>query len=157
MFIETKRLIVRDFLEDDIFEAYQYLSDEQVMKFVEPIFSLEQTREFVLTYGCEKNMVFALMEKESKKLIGHMIFHPYDSQDEYEIGWIINSDFWGKGYAAEVSEALIGYAFENLNANRIVAETVEKNVHALSIIQKLGMQENRVRSGTFLKLFEINK
>lgn len=157
MFVETNRLIVRDFLEEDVYGAYQYLSDERVMKFVEPIFSLEQTKEFVLTYGCEKNMVFALMEKESKKLIGHMIFHPYDSQDEYEIGWILNSDYWGKGYAAEASEALIGYAFENLNANRIVAETVDRNVHALSIIQKLGMKENEMRSGTFLKLFEINK
>lgn len=157
MFVETNRLIVRDFLEEDVYEAYQYLSDERVMKYVEPIFSLEQTKEFVLTYGCEKNMVFALMEKESKKLIGHMIFHPYDSQDEYEIGWILNSDYWGKGYAAEASEALIGYAFENLNANRIVAENVDRNVHALSIIQKLGMKENEMRSGTFLKLFEINK
>lgn len=154
MFIETKHLIIREFRECDLEETHQYLSDEHVMKLIEPTFNLEQTREFIITYGCEKKMVFALIEKNTNQVIGHLIFHPYDSLDEYEIGWIINSRFWGKGYATEASEAVIKYAFENLNVSQIVAETVEGNVAALRIIHKLGLQENKMRSGTYLKLFE---
>lgn len=157
MHIETKNLIIRDFTENDIVEAHKYLQDNEVMKYVEPPFSLEQTKEFILEYGCKKRMVFALEEKSSSSVIGHAIYHPYDEIDEYEIGWIINRCSWGKGYALEVSQALIKDAFHERQAIRVIAETVASNQGALAVIEKLGMVENEQRSGTLLKLYEINQ
>jgi RimJ/RimL family protein N-acetyltransferase len=157
MLIETNNLIIRDFTENDIIKAHNYLQDNEVMKYVEPPYSLEQTKEFILEYGCKRKMVFALEEKSSTSVIGHAIFHPYDEVDEFEIGWIISQSSWGKGYAVEVSRALIQYAFHDLQASRVVAETVVNNQGALAVIKHLGMVENEQRSGTILKLFELNK
>lgn len=156
MLIESKNLIIRDFCEYDLMDAHEYLQDKEVMKYVEPPYSLEQTKEFVLEYGCKRSMVFALEEKSSTKVIGHVIFHPYDEVDEYEIGWILGRFSWGKGYAVEASQALIQYAFFELHANRVIAETVNSNQGALAVIKRLGMIENQQRSGTILKLFELN-
>ncbi len=157
MYIETKSLVIRVFEENDIGDAHMYLQDKEVMKYVEPPFSLEQTKEFILEFGCKKEMVFALEEKSSKKVIGHAIFHPYDEVDEYEIGWILSRFSWGKGYAVEVSKALIQYAFQEKQAKRVIAETVVGNLGALAVIKRLGMVENEQRSGTILKLFELNQ
>lgn len=157
MLLETNNLLIRDFKENDINDAYKYLQDEDVMKYVEPTFTFEQTKEFVLEYGCKRSMVFALEEKCSASVIGHAIFHPYDAVDEYEIGWIINKHCWNKGYAGEVSEALIHHASHDKNASRIVAETVIHNQRALAVIKRLGMVENEERSGTVIKLFELNQ
>ena len=157
MYIETKNIVIRDFMESDIIAAHNYLQDNEVMKYVEPPFSIEQTKEFILEYGCKKSMVFALEEISSASVIGHAIFHPYDEVDEYEIGWIISRSCWGKGYAVEVSQALIQYAFYEKKASRVIAETVVNNRGALAVINRLGMVENEQRSGTIIKLFELNK
>lgn len=157
MHIETSNLIIRDFRENDWNDVYMYLQDEKVMKYVEPPFSPEQTKEFILEFGCKRKMVFALEEKSSVNVIGHAIFHPYDEIDEYELGWIIHRLSWGKGYALEVSHALIQYAFQERQASRVIAETVISNQGALAVIKRLGMVENEQRSGTIIKLFELNQ
>ena len=156
MQIQTQRLLVRDFTESDAMNAYQYLKDDRVMKWIEPVFTQKEAKEFIRIYGCEKKMVYALIEKKSEKLIGHVIYHPYDSIDEYEIGWIIEYDSWGKGYAIEISKELIDYAFSELKVRRIVAETVKDNKKSLEVLSKLGMKENEVRSAAYYKLYEIN-
>lgn len=155
MQIETTHLIVRDFLQSDSFDVFYYLKDERVMQYIEPVFNQEQANEFVHVYGCVKKMVYALIEKETNQLIGHIIFHPYDSLDEYEIGWIIKRSSWGKGYATEISKALIEYGFHQLKLKRIVAEVVSSNKAACNVIQKLGMSENKMRSGTIIRLYEL--
>lgn len=156
MQIQTERLIVRDFIESDSFDAYQYLKDDRVMKWIEPAFTQKEAEEFVRIYGCEKKMVYSLIEKKSEKLIGHIIFHPYDAMDEYEIGWILEYEAWGKGYAVEISKKLIEYAFSELKVRRLIAETVRDNQKCLNVIRKLGMRENEERSAAYLKLYEIN-
>ena len=45
----------------------------------------------------------------SGKVIGHVIFHQYEEAD-YEIGWILNKEYWGKGIADELTKVLINYA-----------------------------------------------
>ncbi len=156
MQIQTERLVVRDFIESDAIDAYQYLKDERVMKWIEPAFTPNEAKDFILIYGCDKKMVYALIEKESEKLIGHIIFHPYDEVDEYEIGWILEYEAWGKGYAIEISKKLIDYAFSELKIKRIVAETVRDNKKCLHVLHKLGMKVNEERSAEYLKLYEIN-
>ncbi len=101
--LETERLIIRKFDKKDYQDAYEYLSDEDVMKFIESPFSYQQTVEFVNTFMCEKPNVYALVEKVSSKVIGHVIFHSYEYENVYEIGWLINKNYQGKGYAYEIS------------------------------------------------------
>jgi len=113
MIIETERCIIRDLCMDDADALYEVLSDDEVMTYIEPAFDLEQTREFIKEAGlCEPPLVYALEWKDGRKVIGHVIYHQYE-EDSYELGWIINRNYWGRGIADEVTKALVETAGRN--------------------------------------------
>lgn len=106
----TDRCFIRNLNMKDSNDLYEVLSDESVMKFIEPVFDMEKTNTFIQTAGlCEPPLVYAIVWKRTGKVIGHAIFHPYE-QCDYEIGWILNRDYWGIGIADEVTRELIKYA-----------------------------------------------
>ena len=110
MNIETSRCIIRNFTMDDATDLYKTLSDEKVMEYIEPAFDMEQVKTFIKETGlCEPTLVYALVWKETNEVIGHVIFHLYE-EGSYEIGWIIRQEYWGRGIAGEVTEALVKYA-----------------------------------------------
>lgn len=118
--IETKRYRIRQFKQSDTVELYLILSNPKVMEYIEEPFTLESTKEFLNKNGLSyPPRVFALEYKENKKLIGHIIFHKYD-KESYEIGFILNQNYWGQGIANEVTKSLIDYA-------------KTKNIHSLII------------------------
>lgn len=110
MNIETSRCVIRNFTMDDAVDLYKVLSDEKVMEYIEPAFDMEQVKEFIKEAGlCEPTLVYALVWKENSEVIGHVIFHLYE-EDSYELGWIIRREYWSRGIAGEVTEALVEYA-----------------------------------------------
>jgi RimJ/RimL family protein N-acetyltransferase len=160
MFLETSRLIVRNFTKDDIVSAHKYLGDTEVMKYIEPAFTYQETEKFILDYGIQTNpVVYALVENASSKVIGHIIFHTFKASKSdgiYELGWIMGRNYWGKGYGLEISKAIIQYAFKELNADKIIAETVEENPSSLALIKKLGMkQEESIQDSQDLLIFGL--
>jgi ribosomal-protein-alanine N-acetyltransferase len=120
--IETQRCIVRKFQLSDTDDLYKVLSNPEVMKFIEPPFTYTKTKNFIIQYGlCEKPLVWALELKESGSVIGHVIFHQYDT-GKYEIGWIISDRLWGGGIASEVTKQLIKFAQQNSDISSLVLE-----------------------------------
>ena len=92
---------------DDVDDLYEVLSDESVMIYMESAFDRERIKEFILAAGmCEIPLVYAIVWKLTGKVIGHAIFHQYEEAD-YEMGWILNQEYWGKGSADEVTKELI--------------------------------------------------
>ncbi|HEX3021875.1 MAG TPA: GNAT family protein [Lachnospiraceae bacterium] len=139
MNITTDRLILRNFSRDDIDAALAYLGDADTMYYIEDPFNYEQAKEFVERNIDEENaLVYALIEKKTEKIIGHMIFHEYNYDQIYELGFIIKSEYQGKGYGYEIGKALLDYGFHVLNLHKIIAETIEGNNKSISLIEKLG-------------------
>jgi [ribosomal protein S5]-alanine N-acetyltransferase len=141
MYLETKRLIIRSFNETDVKDVFEYLSDETVMEYIEPIMTYEEAVSFVNNTGIKNKLVFAIVLKNINKVIGHLIFHKYTSKNCYEIGWIINKGFWNKGYALEASNKIIKYGFEELKIKKIIGETEEKNIKSIKTLEKIGMEK----------------
>ncbi len=107
MLLETDRLLVRRLKESDAEALCFVLSDEKVMRYIEPPFSLEQTRVFIREAGlCEPPLVYAVVWKQSGDLIGHLIWHSWD-ENAMELGWILRRDFWGRGIAKELTRAML--------------------------------------------------
>lgn len=112
MHVTTKRCVIRQFSADDAAQLYHILSDKDVMEYIEPPFTMDQTRAFIETAGlCVPPLVYALEWKETKRLIGQVIFHRYE-EDSFEIGWILHREFWGLGIAGEVTSVLVDQAHE---------------------------------------------
>ena len=60
------------------------------------------------------------------------------------MGYCLDDAAWGHGYATEAGRALLQWAFDTLDLNRVQAETDTRNVASARVLEKLGF----VREGT---------
>ena len=138
MYIETPRMIVRDFQLNDVKDLQEILGDNETIKNCEPAYSLEKTVNFLQKFCIEKKAAAAAVHKESNKMIGYILFNDSE-KDVYEMGWFFNRNYWRQGYAYEACKAVIDYAFEALHAHKIFAETIDGE-KSVNLMKKLGMK-----------------
>lgn len=143
MLIETKRMIVRDFDMNDAADLQDILGDDETMKNCEPPYTLEKTVGFLKTFCIEENGAVAAVHRESGRVIGYILFHETD-EGVYEMGWFFNRNYWGNGYAFEACQAVLEYALEHLNAQKVFAETIDA-VKSVSLMEKLGMKPEGIQ------------
>lgn len=128
MRIETDRLLVRRLTEDDAEALHAVLSDPEVMCYIEPPFSLEQTQDFIREAGlCEQPLVYAVVWKQTGKLIGHLIWHSWD-ETIMELGWILRRDFWGRGIAKELTAAMLTRTNQDVIIECSPAQAVTRHI-----------------------------
>lgn len=133
----TKRCMIRNFRQEDEKDLYKVLSDAEVMKYIEPVFDMEKTTDFIKNAGlCEPPLVYAVEILETGKVIGHLIFHCYEKSD-YEIGWVINRNYWGMGIADELTKAIVEYSKE-ADIESLVIECDENQAASKNIALKNG-------------------
>ncbi|GFP75432.1 GNAT family N-acetyltransferase [Clostridium fungisolvens] len=137
--ILTVRLIIRKFEHNDWKDLYEYLSDKEVVKF-EPydIHSENQAKEEAIRRSTDEAF-YAVCLKENGKLIGNLYLAKGDF-DTWELGYVFNSKYQGKGYATEGAKALLDYAFKELGARRIIAMCNPKNDHSWKLLERLTMR-----------------
>lgn len=138
MYIETERMVIRDFTMDDLNDMHDILGDDETMKNCEPAYTIEKTAGFLQKFCIDKKGAVAAVVKETDKVIGYILFNEYDDE-VYEIGWIYNKDYWRQGYAFESCKAVIDYAFNSMNIHKIFAETID-GIKSVSLMKKLGMK-----------------
>ena len=110
MYLKTERCILRSLTLLDAEDMYAVLSDREVMQYIEKPFDMDRTVSFIRETGmCEPPLVYAIIWRETGRLIGHAIFHAYDAS-AMEIGWILNRRYWGRGIADELTRALVDKA-----------------------------------------------
>lgn len=143
MYIETKRLILRNFSSGDAPALQVILGDELVMEYIEPPYDLEKTKVFLQSFCIDRHGALACCLRESGELIGYLLFNEFEA-DVYELGWIFNRNFWRKGYAYEACSALLSFAFETIGAHKVFAETID-SVKSVRLMEKLGMQREGVQ------------
>lgn len=138
MYIETTRMIIRNFVPEDAADLYEILGDNETMENCEPAYDFEKTKAFLTSFCIGRNGAVAAVHKESGKMIGYILFHESD-EGVYETGWFFNRNFWRQGYAYESCKAVIDNAFEKRNAHKIFAEAID-GVKSVGLMKKLGMQ-----------------
>ncbi len=133
------RVIIRRFRESDQEDLYEYLSDEEVVRF-EPyeIFSKKEAQEEAIRRASDDNF-YAVCIKESGKLIGNLYLGKNDF-DTFELGYVFNTEYQGKGYAFESGKALLEYAFSNLKARRVIAMCSTMNTSSWKLLERLKMR-----------------
>ena len=143
MYIETQRMMIRDFVPEDAKDLYEMLGDDETMKNLETAYSFEKTAEFLEKFCIEKRGAVAAVSKESGKMIGYILFNEVDN-GVYEIGWIFNRNYRRCGYAYESCKAVVDYAFDKLYAHKIFAEAIDR-IKSVGLMQKLGMKPEGVQ------------
>lgn len=154
--IETKRLILRPFLEDDAADVFEYLHEPAVNCFAGmKLQSLDDAKAEMKKRVCEIEYYFAITLKESGKVIGEIEAYPERGElhdttsplDTFSPCWMLNAAYQGKGYAYEAAHAFFDYLFCEKGARRIYAFTEDYNLSSQRLCEKLGMR----REGLFLE------
>ena len=135
---QTNRLNLRRFREEDLNDLYEYLSDEQVVKF-EPYrpMTLEEAREN-LAWRIGTEEMIAVEHADTGKLIGNVYLGNRDFAS-LELGYVFNRAYWGRGYARESCEAMIAHAFSR-GIHRIFAKCDPRNEPSWHLLEALGFQ-----------------
>jgi RimJ/RimL family protein N-acetyltransferase len=152
--LESKRLILRKFNSDDWQDLYEYLSKEEVVKY-EPYstFSQEDCKKEA-TDRSDNNAFWAVCLKENNKMIGNVYFQGQEPKEfmSWEIGYVFNPAYYGKGYATEACRRMFQYAFEELGAHRISARCNPENTASWKLMERLSMRrEGYYKKRAFFK------
>lgn len=134
--MKTERLCIRKYEEKDFEDLYEYLSDEEVVRF-EPY--LPMSREEVrkcLEDRIASDEFMAVEELETGKLIGNLYLGERYAES-VELGYVFNRSFWGKGYAFEACDCLCQYAAEQ-GKHRIEANCDPENQASWHLLERLG-------------------
>ena len=138
MYIETPRMIIRDFTRSDTADLHDIFGDDETMKNCEPAYDFEKTEKFLTSFCIGRKGAVAAVHKESGKMMGYILFNELE-MGVFEMGWFFNRSFWGKGLAFESCKAVIDYAFAERKAHKVFAETIDAG-KSVGLMQKLGMQ-----------------
>ncbi len=150
--LETERCLLRKIEPDDIDDMYEYAKDPSVTEFLtwSPHPDKATTYEYVMylqsRYKAGDFFDWAVICRDNKKMIGTCGFTRFDyNSNSAEIGYVLNSEYHGKGIATEVSARVIEYGFENLNLHRIECKYMVENTASRRVMDKNGMTFEGVR------------
>lgn len=137
--MKTERLFIRRFTPDDWQDLYEYLSQEETVMY-EPygVFSEDASRQEA-DRRSKDNSFWAVCLNETNKMIGNIYLFNRD-YGVWELGYVINMNYLGKGYATEAARALIDDVFKNFNAHRIEAMCNPMNIKSWYLLERLGFR-----------------
>jgi len=154
--IETQRLILRPFVNEDAEDVFEYLSEPLVNCFAcMKLNTIDDARAEVEKRAKETEYYFAIVLKDTGKVIGEIDAYPETQapdeenavRDTFSPCWMLNKDYHGKGYAYEAAYAFFEYLFSQKGARRIYTYTEDYNLSCQHLCEKLGMR----REGMFME------
>jgi len=158
--IRTKRLLLRDFKEGDWEAVYSYASDAEVVRYMDwgPN-TIEETQNFIRRAIARqqeqprRGYDLAVVLKSQNMIIGGCgIYVSNMDNREGWIGYVLNHNFWGQGYATEIAKVLLKFGFDELNLHRIFATCEPANIASAHVLEKIGMQrEGYLRENKWAK------
>lgn len=161
LFLETQRLVIKTPTLSD-FDNWCAIYAESEGNAI----SQENIKEWLSLHiadfkrnGFSMGSVFL---KDTHEFIGRAgLFHYYsdEAKREVEIGYGLLNAYWGRGYATELVRALIDWAFDNLDINKLIALTTEDNIRSQRVLAKSGMHyvKKELSEGKEFLRYEIHK
>ena len=145
--IDTERLILRGWRDEDAEAFFQTNQDPQVIRYLGPALSREASDAMVARQralqDARGHCLWALERKQDGLLIGFCGLKrgPEGTPiaGDIEIGWRLGQPYWGHGYAREAAQASLDWGWANLDVPRIASITVFANRRSLGLMERLGM------------------
>jgi RimJ/RimL family protein N-acetyltransferase len=150
MRIETNRLLLRNYKMKDLKDYIHLMSQEKVIN--RAGFRFKNNEELLkdLKYECENELKFAIVSKETEKVIGEVGLVGISRQDREmfgvkpgelvrEVQFCLSEEYWGKGYMSEAVMAIVKMAFEELDLDTILGACFSKNVASKKVQIKCGL------------------
>ena len=145
--IESERLLLRRWREEDREPFYRLNSDARVMEFFPECLTRAQSDSLVerINDHFREARVWIVRGGVTRgpniywvRGTGGAVFNAHFTPC-VEIGWRLAADYWGRGFATEGARAVVKYAFEQLALDALVSFTVPENIRSRRVMEKIGM------------------
>lgn len=145
--IRTERLVLRPFTLDDV-DDYATIRRQQGLTRFLPSHTEDRAESDRIAAQIVEGFA-GLWEDpgygpwavvHADQLIGHAGLRWVESEGSTEVLYLFAPAAHGQGFATEAARAALGYGFDVLGLDRIVAWAMEENTASLAVMQRLGMQ-----------------
>jgi [ribosomal protein S5]-alanine N-acetyltransferase len=147
--LETSRLHLRMPVLNDVQAIFRkYAQDPQVTKYLiwRPHDNINLTREYIqnciLAWNTGTAFPWVIVRKNDNEVIG--MFELRIDQFCADFGYVIAREYWGSGYATEVTKAVIEWAIAQDSIYRVWATCDIENIASARVLEKAGMQREGV-------------
>jgi ribosomal-protein-alanine N-acetyltransferase len=151
MQLQTERLSLRSFREEDVDAMAQLFANPDFMLFSLGAFTeRKKTVDFIekvmAWHRAEMPSQFAVVLHGHHAVIGYCGFHHHpEVPGEIEIGYRLHPDYWNRGLITEAARAVRDHAFANLKLPRVISLIHPENIASRRVAEKNGMQvENEI-------------
>jgi len=149
IYLETERLILREFTFEDVDLLVDLDADPEVTRYING--GKPTARNFVIEFVMPRILsyyqtytdlgIWAALDKSGGEFIGWFHLRPnHTDKSEIELGYRLKQDFWGQGIATEGSLALLKKGFEELDVSTIVAVADPANGASRRVMEKAGLK-----------------
>ena len=146
--IETKRMLLRPFRENDLDLITALYCDEEILRYAPfDVMSSKQAEKHLSIIIRDwretplRSLEFAVVQKSDGAKIGrsHILIDP--ETDTGMIGWFLRKEYWGNRFAGEAGEALIRYCFDGLELHRVNAFCHPENLASRRVLVRCGLRQ----------------
>lgn len=161
VYLETNRLILRQFIEDDLNDLFKLNSDLEIMRYInggQPANYQDIKHDLfkkLVDYQTNQDYGYwAAVEKTSNKFIGWFHFLTTTnfayltefnlvSGNEIALGYRLCRDNWNRGFASEGSKAIIAKGFSELGVTKVVSWALVENKASIRVMEKVGLKREQ--------------
>ncbi|HET6882145.1 MAG TPA: GNAT family N-acetyltransferase [Pirellulales bacterium] len=147
--LETNRLVLREFVSDDLFTFFRLVSDPEITRYTgdggKTLEEAKQGMEQRLFRDYQKHGYgrWAVVYKPTGKVIGFAGLKYLDDVNETDLGFRLFKEHWGQGLATEACQPILAYGFDVLELNRIIAIADVDNKASIRVLEKLGFKSEK--------------
>lgn len=144
--LRTDRCLVREITVQDVDELYEIYRDKSITRYTENLYeNPEEEKEYVRQYienmyGFYGFGMWIVQRINDGKIIGRAGLDIRAGYEDTELGYVIRKDEQGKGYAREVCSAILDYAAEELEVDKVLAFIHPENRDSIHLCENLGFE-----------------
>jgi len=143
----TERLILREFVLDDVDVLIDILGNPEAMRFSLGTKSRDEIVEWVKwriwASGCNLPAQYAVVCKQASTFIGFcgpIPFEDPEGEAEHEMAFRYKPEFWNKGIGTEALQSCLDLAFLRFDLPAVLAVVEEANVGSVRVLEKAGLR-----------------
>src|SRR6266446_8223674 len=144
--LETDRLFLREYVEEDAEAFFKLNSDPEVLRFVpdKRLLNVEQARQILIDHPIADYLKYgfgrgACILKNTGEQIGFAGLKYLEELGEVDVAYRLLPKYWGQGLATEAALAAVRFGFADLDLKRIIGLVMPENIASVRVLEKTGL------------------